>query len=91
MSCCGSKRASFAVRTVGAVPADGRAAPPRARALAPPVIFEYAGKTSLAVLGPGTHRIYRFAVPGARLEIDPRDAGALRGIPNLREAATRAR
>src|SRR5579872_3646148 len=90
MSCCGSKRALFAVRNVGAVLSDLRPTPRGARTHVPvsPVIFEYVGKTGLTVRGSATHRIYRFASSGAHLAIDPRDAGAMRGIPNLREHRT---
>ncbi len=46
-------------------------------------IFEYAGPTSLAAIGPVTRRSYFFHAPGARLEVDRRDAEGLRRVPSL--------
>jgi hypothetical protein len=85
MPCCGSRR----VRA--AIPAPKREQGPRAvgsaPAALPPVIFEYTGKTALAVTGPITHAIYRFSVPGARVPVDARDAGAVAAVPNVRRTA----
>jgi hypothetical protein len=37
------------------------------------------------VVGPATGRTYRFAAPGARLEVDLRDRPGLATVPKLRE------
>jgi hypothetical protein len=47
-------------------------------------LFAYRGRTALTVTGPSSGLIYRFAAPGARVRVDPRDAIALRRIPVLR-------
>jgi hypothetical protein len=47
-------------------------------------VFIYLGRTALTVTGPATGTIYRFATPGARLRIDPRDAPALQKVAVLR-------
>lgn len=47
------------------------------------VRFEYRGKTALTVVGAATRRVYWFGSPGARLEVHPRDAGSLDGVPQL--------
>lgn len=47
-------------------------------------VFEYVGRTALTVTGPATGMTYRFAVPGARLKIDPRDRLALAKVAVLR-------
>jgi hypothetical protein len=46
-------------------------------------VFEYAGATSLAVIGPVTRRTYFFGATGVRLEVDRRDAEGLRRVPSL--------
>jgi hypothetical protein len=49
------------------------------------VAFEYVGATALTVFGPLTGVRYRFAHPGARINVDARDAAALAAVPNLRQ------
>jgi hypothetical protein len=75
--CCGRQRQ--------AMPAPPRqsAAPP-----APPtrVVFEYVGVTALTVASPMTGKVYRFAHPGARADIDPRDRSWMSFVPNLARA-----
>ncbi|MGD9101160.1 MAG: hypothetical protein PVF45_11830 [Anaerolineae bacterium] len=46
------------------------------------------GKTALTVLGPISRKRYRFGGPGARLEVDGRDAPALIAVPKLRRVQT---
>jgi hypothetical protein len=53
-----------------------------------PVGFEYVGATALTVVGPITRTHYRFPSPGARVQIDPRDAPYVAGVPNLRRIQT---
>ena len=55
-------------------------APPRVDG----TLFEYIGRTALTVAGPGSGATYRFAMPGARLRIDPRDQAAFARVPVLK-------
>ena len=48
------------------------------------VSFEYVGERGLTVAGPITRRRYRFESPGARVEVDARDAPSFVAVPNLR-------
>lgn len=60
---------------------------PMARGRQPPatsVAFEYTGPTSMTVRGAATGASYRFAGPGARVAVDPRDAPSLLAVPRLR-------
>ena len=45
--------------------------------------FRYIGTSSLTVTGPVTGRSYRFAAPGARLEVNRHDAASLLYVPSL--------
>lgn len=51
----------------------------------PDVLFEYVGNSALTVLGPVTGRRYRFARPGDRVLVDPRDKPSVSAVPHLRE------
>ena len=55
------------------------AAPPPA----PPVTFEYVGRSTLRVVGPVSRRDYWFGHTGARATVDGRDVPSLDGVPNL--------
>jgi hypothetical protein len=84
MACCNDKRARWA-RPVPATPKPpalqtGMPAAPPARTVG----FEYVGATALQVIGPITRAHYRFPAPGARAEVDRRDAAYMAGVPNLR-------
>jgi hypothetical protein len=46
--------------------------------------FEYTGQTAMTVRGPFSGLRYRFHHPGARLQVDERDANSLAAIPGLR-------
>ena len=83
MPCCGNRRASAAATSA---PKREQRPPPVAPSPSalPPVTFEYTGKTALAVTGPITRATYRFPVPGARVPVDARDAGAVAAVPNVR-------
>jgi hypothetical protein len=48
------------------------------------IAFEYVGTTAMTVIGPATRHEYRFAGPGARVAIDPRDARSFDAVPKLR-------
>jgi hypothetical protein len=90
MACCGQTRAQMRIH------------PPRARQTESPANvanveqswvqvqgykFQYIGKTALTALGLTTGRQYRFAHPGAILQVDPRDRASLSAIPNLRQVS----
>ena len=78
MSCCGSQRRQMRINAPRApVREPGRRLP------AP--YFQYFGPTGLMVRGPVTGRVYRFAIRGAALAVDPRDRRGLANVPNLRE------
>jgi hypothetical protein len=49
----------------------------------PTAWFEYRGATALTVVSPHTGATYRFAAPGARLAVDPRDRAWVTFVPNL--------
>jgi hypothetical protein len=90
MSCCGNKRSQWN-RTDKQVlerasPAEAwrdspqavsqteRAAPIKENA---PRVFEYLGRSSLVVTGASSRRLYHFAYPGHRLEIEYGDSFAI--------------
>ena len=81
MACCGGRRAQFR----GVVPPRAAVAAP-ARAATRANAFEYVGRTALTVIGPVSHKTYRFDHPGARVEIDARDVSSMQSIPVLRRA-----
>jgi hypothetical protein len=68
MACCGGRRAAAAAV---------------ASASAPPVTFEYVGRSTLRVVGAVTRRNYWFAQAGARVVVDQRDAASVAGVPQL--------
>ena len=82
MSCCGDKRhqvqASHTLRSDSEPPATP-AVPPVSG-----VLFESVERTGLTATGPLTCQHYRFEGPGARVEVDDRDAPSLTAVPNLR-------
>ena len=90
MACCGQTRAQ--IRSQLALvrqtenPANVVGVEP-----APPQVygskFQYVGKTAMTALGLGTGQQYRFAHPGAILQVDPRDQTSLSTIPNLRQVS----
>jgi hypothetical protein len=53
----------------------------------PPALFEYVGETALTVVSPITRKTYRFAKPGAQVEVDPRDRSWIAFVPNLARAS----
>ncbi len=85
MSCCGGKRRAVS-QSKATAPGPERAA--RQRVYHPETVtFEYTGQTGLTAFGPFTRRRYRFAGPGARVEVDRRDAPSLTAVPGLRRVA----
>jgi hypothetical protein len=58
-----------------------------------PVLFEYEGPTPLTIFGRATGIRYHFPGPGARAQVDPRDAPILeitRGLKIVSRAAVKA-
>lgn len=91
MSCCGQnrQRASASATTVATATATvgaGRAGAFVSRHRPTLRPLEYIGTTGLTVLGPATGRRYRFAAPGVRLAVDPRDWAGLARLAVLRPA-----
>ena len=76
MGCCGSKRAA-----ISGITGSSRGNRARIGSPLPSAEFEYIGRTTLRVVGPATRRDYWFERPGARVQVDGRDAPALDGIP----------
>jgi hypothetical protein len=71
--CCGKQRA--AASEIATLPAGNDLL----------IDFQYVGGKTLIVLGPVSHRRYRFEGPGAIVAIDTRDRPALAHIPFLRQ------
>jgi hypothetical protein len=93
MSCCGQKRSELQVS-----PATSPAQNPERPAITSHVVttpafvlFEYVGPTGLTVRGPITRATYRFDNPGARVEVDVRDAPSFLAVPNLRRAKSQTK
>jgi hypothetical protein len=78
MFCCGQGRGRVAMNGKAASPA------PRPRPVSSAVLYEYVGATGMSVIGPISGTQYRFAGPGAKVQIDRRDVGSMAGLPNLR-------
>ena len=82
--CCGNQREQLsnqAHRASGAL-----VPPPAVRRRHRGVTFEYEGAHTMTVVSPLTQRSYRFAHPGARIAVDPRDTPWLTFTPHLRRA-----
>lgn len=77
MACCGHRRAT--IDTSGTAAAAKRP-PPKPRV----VLYQYTGPTSMMVAGRMSGAKYQFAGPGAKVQIDLRDAPSLAALPNLR-------
>jgi hypothetical protein len=91
MSCCGRKRAQFQAYgglVSSQLPSFARPQPQSARlrrsGIQAKIVFQYTGRSAMAVIGPVSGIRYSFADPGARVEVDPRDCGSLVTVPNLR-------
>lgn len=88
MSCCGKKRAQWAADAERGAPVHSNPISVKSHpAQAPDRLerrFEYVGSSRLTVTGVSTRQQYHFAVPGAKVAVDPSDASGLRGEPDLR-------
>ena len=82
--CCGQNRAM--ARAAALAAASSAAKPPARVSGAEPhaIVFEYAGSGSVTIRGPVTGQSYRFARPGDRVRVDPRDRASLAALPALR-------
>jgi len=78
MPCCGQMRSLAA--TNGKLAEANHRTPPIPHG----AVFEYTGATAMTVLGPISGIRYRFAMPGAKVQVDPRDIPSMAGLPNLR-------
>ena len=82
--CCGSKRAAARDAAL-AVPSR-----PKAAVTGPPdpqgsvFVFEYIGASPIAIRGPVSGRVYRFAHAGDRIRVDARDRPGLAASKSLR-------
>lgn len=74
MSCCGKARSQV-------LPAQSKKPAERPAT----ALFEYVGRTRLAMIGPVTRTSYTFDRPGARVLVDGRDRASLAMIPVLRQ------
>lgn len=99
MSCCGRKRTEQRIPAgftsdPSAASAQGTQTASASRPVhpgpslvmerRPRVIFEYTGRTALAVIGGATRLRYTFIKPGARVEVDARDRASMAAVPHLR-------
>jgi hypothetical protein len=78
MSCCGRKREQLWTQGAsGSSRSHGAAGPT--------IVFEYTGRTAMAVIGPASGIRYSFEGPGAQVEVDARDWRFLAAVPHLRK------
>ena len=83
--CCGRNSGPFRTGPAGYQPSrTAQATAPMASLPSTWMTCEYVGRTRLVVTGPATGRQYRFAGPGVRLPIDPRDRAAVAAVPMLK-------
>ena len=83
MPCCGQKRTEWPAQVA---PQTNALRHPRAESGAK-ATFRYVGSTSMAVIGRVSGTRYSFMMPGARVEVDARDAPSLAAVPHLRRVA----
>jgi hypothetical protein len=58
---------------------------PSSGAAGPKIVFEYTGRTAMAVIGPASGMRYSFGYPGAQVEVDARDWRFLAAVSHLRK------
>jgi len=79
MPCCGNGR-RLLVRDpqthLGTVRID--------RAVYNTALFQYTGRTRLAIMGAGTRTVYRFDGSGSKAIVDGRDVASLAAVPMLK-------
>ncbi len=81
MPCCGKNRQQIGAMSVPTGAEMDAGSPVRQFT----IFFEYTGRSAMTVVGLVSGRRYRFAHPGARVAIDPRDRPGLARVPNLRQ------
>ena len=89
MPCCGKKRIQ-ARRTKQAqqAPTPMEATSSRLRPERDSVpYFQYLGETGLTVIGPRSHKLYRFNHPGTVVAVDPRDWSTLAAVSLLKQVS----
>lgn len=84
MSCCGQKRIQFPVPSSNRLRSSAH--PQSPPVVQQKVMFQYIGRTSIAVIGPISGIRYSFTGPGAQVEVDIRDRRSLAAVPHLRQA-----
>lgn len=86
--CCGKNRAAArAAAVAGGVAGRGQAAAavaPAPASATSEIMFEYVGTGSVAIRGPVSGRVYRFAAPGDRVRVDARDRPGLSSMAAVR-------
>lgn len=88
MACCGQNRKQASIQTTAVRQPDNPVKVARNEeplAGQQGIKFQYVGKTGLTAIGLPSRRLYRFAQPGAVLQVDPQDIASLAAIPNLRQ------
>ena len=80
INCCGHQRE--ALRSGGGSPPALPPLPLQGQTRIP-VRFRYVGNTALTIHGPVSGKTYRFAAPGAEMEVDGRDASGFSTVPVL--------
>jgi len=80
---CGSRSQRSAAPHFGPAGSLGGTGDARLEGTRAPIAFTYLGRTALTAIGPVTGASYRFAHPGARVNVDVRDAAAIEQIPVL--------
>jgi hypothetical protein len=78
MACCGQRRGQ--ITTGGTIAAAAKRPQPNARV----ALYEYTGMTAMTVTGRFSGSQYRFAAPGAKVQVSLRDVALMSGLPNLR-------
>ena len=87
MSCCGKKREELWVKGApGSSQSQVGTGPQSPPASGTTIVFEYTGRTAMAVIGPASGMRYSFEGPGALVEVDVRDWRSLAAVPHLRKA-----
>ena len=84
MPCCGNKRAQAATQPLRVNAALAQSFGRQQVIVPDQVRYRYDGHTTLTVVGPISRTHYRFAFPGAVLDVDTRDAPAFMALPHLR-------
>jgi hypothetical protein len=85
--CCGKKRAQARknTNTKQVTKPEEKAAPNSPQNGSSSPYFQYLGNTALTVMGPWTHKHYRFDHPRAVVAVDPRDIRAMAAVSILKQ------